>query len=109
MASTTAPASSTADRAGAANRAQVLSSSGVDAEVADDGGGGDGQQDHHPYPAPGNPAAWLLTSAYGLAAASGLCWGVVLRARRPAVYRQIGLGPEAGTARSAFTALGAQS
>jgi amino acid transporter len=59
--------------------------------------------------APGNPAAWLLPSAYGLAAAGGLCWGAFLRARRPAVYRKIGLGPEAGTAPSAYTTLGAQS
>ena len=57
---------------------------------------------------PGNPAAWLLPSAYGAAAAGGLCWGVFLRARRPAVYRKIGLGPAAGTAPSAFTTLGAQ-
>ncbi len=59
--------------------------------------------------APGNPAAWLLPSAYALAAVGGLCWGEFLRARRPAVYRQIGLGPQAGTAPSAFTTLGAQS
>jgi hypothetical protein len=58
--------------------------------------------------APGNPAAWLLPSAYAVAAAGGLCWGAVLRARRPQVYRKIGLGPEAATAPSALTTLGAQ-
>ncbi len=58
--------------------------------------------------APGNPAAWLLPSAFGLAAAGGLCWGAFLRARRPHVYRKIGLGPEAATAPSALTTLGAQ-
>jgi hypothetical protein len=30
--------------------------------------------------APGNPAAWLLPSAYGAAAAAGLCWGLYPRA-----------------------------
>ncbi len=59
--------------------------------------------------APGNPAAWLLPSAYALAAAGGLCWGAFLRARRPHVYRKIGLGPAAGTAPSAFSTLGAPS
>jgi len=45
--------------------------------------------------APGNPAAWLLPSAYGVAAAAGLCWGIVLKARRPGVYATIGLGHHA--------------
>ncbi|MBV9450348.1 MAG: APC family permease [Streptosporangiaceae bacterium] len=58
--------------------------------------------------APGNPAAWLLPSAFGVAAAGGLCWGAVLRARRPGVYRKIGLGPDAATAPAALTTLGAQ-
>src|SRR6266704_2575217 len=44
---------------------------------------------------PGNPAAWLLPSAFGVAAAAGLCWGAFLRARRPAVYATIGLGAHA--------------
>ena len=50
--------------------------------------------------APGNPAAWLLPSAFGVAAVAGLCWGVYLRAWRPDVYRGIGLGTEASAARS---------
>jgi len=45
--------------------------------------------------APGNPAAWLLPSAFGAAALAGLCWGVFLRARRPGVYATIGLGAHA--------------
>jgi amino acid transporter len=42
--------------------------------------------------APGNPAAWLLPSAFGVAAAAGLLWGMYLRAWRPDVYRGIGTG-----------------
>jgi hypothetical protein len=45
--------------------------------------------------APGNPAAWLLPSAYGVAAAAGLAWGIVLKKRRPGVYAAIGLGHHA--------------
>jgi hypothetical protein len=44
---------------------------------------------------PGNPAAWLLPSAFGAAAVAGLCWGAFLRARRPRVYATIGLGAHA--------------
>jgi len=44
---------------------------------------------------PGNPAAWLLPSAFGVAAVAGLCWGTYLRARRPGVYATIGLGAHA--------------
>ena len=44
---------------------------------------------------PGNPAAWLLPSAFGVAAVAGLCWGAFLRARRPDVYATIGLGAHA--------------
>jgi len=52
--------------------------------------------------APGNPAAWLLPSAFGAAALAGLCWGAFLRARRPDVYATIGLGAHAaGQAASA--------
>jgi amino acid transporter len=47
--------------------------------------------------APGNPAAWLLPSAYGVAAIAGLTWGIVLKQRRPEVYATIGLGPHAAT------------
>jgi amino acid transporter len=44
---------------------------------------------------PGNPAGWLLPSAFGVAAVAGLCWGAFLRARRPGVYATIGLGAHA--------------
>jgi amino acid transporter len=44
---------------------------------------------------PGNPAGWLLPSAFGVAAVAGLCWGAFLRARRPGVYVTIGLGAHA--------------
>ena len=44
---------------------------------------------------PGNPAGWLLPSAFGVAAVAGLCWGAFLRARRPEVYATIGLGAHA--------------
>jgi amino acid transporter len=44
---------------------------------------------------PGNPAPWLLPSAFGVAAVAGLCWGTYLRARRPGVYATIGLGAHA--------------
>jgi hypothetical protein len=51
--------------------------------------------------APGNPAAWLLPSAYGFAAAAGLAWGIVLKRRRPGVYATIGLGHHAVQAAAA--------
>ena len=44
---------------------------------------------------PGNPAGWLLPSAFGAAAVGGLCWGAFLRTRRPDVYATIGLGAHA--------------
>jgi len=47
--------------------------------------------------APGNPATWLLPSAFGAAAVVGLCWAVFLRVRRPGVYHAIGLGHHAAT------------
>jgi amino acid transporter len=46
----------------------------------------------------GDPAAWVLPAAYGVAAAIGLCWAAVLRSRRPGVYQAIGLGADAITA-----------
>ena len=46
---------------------------------------------------PGNPAAWLLPSAFGVAAVAGLGWGAFLRARRPDVYATIGLGAHAAS------------
>jgi amino acid transporter len=47
--------------------------------------------------APGSPAAWALPACYVVAAGIGVCWGVVLRARRPEVYATIGLGAHAVT------------
>jgi amino acid transporter len=44
---------------------------------------------------PGSPAAWALPASYAVVAALGLCWGLALRARRPAVYAAIGLGVHA--------------
>ena len=55
--------------------------------------------------APGNPAAWLLPSAFGAAAVAGLCWGVFLRTRRPHVYATIGLGHHAATQTTSQEAL----
>jgi hypothetical protein len=46
---------------------------------------------------PGNPAAWLLPSAFGLAAVAGLGWGMFLRACRPEAYATIGLGAHAAS------------
>jgi len=50
---------------------------------------------------PGNPAAWLLPSAFAVAAVAGLGWGVFLRVRRPEVYATIGLGAHAVTNQAA--------
>ncbi len=47
--------------------------------------------------APGSPAGWILPSGYAVAAVAGLCWGAVLRVRRPHVYATIGLGANATT------------
>lgn len=47
--------------------------------------------------APGSPAAWILPGSYAVVAVSGLCWGLVLKARRPGIYATIGLGPHAVT------------
>ena len=49
--------------------------------------------------APGDPAAWALPASYAAVGAAGLCWGLILRARRPAIYATIGLGPHAITGR----------
>jgi amino acid transporter len=51
---------------------------------------------------PGNPAAWLLPSAFAVAAVAGLGWGAFLRARRPDVYATIGLGAHAAASHAAF-------
>jgi amino acid transporter len=45
--------------------------------------------------APGSPAAWMLPASYAVVAVIGLCWGTVLRVRRPQVYSAIGLGAHA--------------
>jgi amino acid transporter len=51
--------------------------------------------------APGSPAGWILPSSYAVVAVIGLCWGVILRARRPQVYATIGLGANAVTGQAA--------
>jgi hypothetical protein len=58
--------------------------------------------------APGSAAAWALPAGYGVVAAIGLGWALVLRARRPLVYQRIGLGAHAISA-PAGTAFGASS
>jgi amino acid transporter len=47
---------------------------------------------------PGDPAAWMLPASYAVIAAIGAGWGLVLRARRPEVYAEIGLGARAASA-----------
>jgi amino acid transporter len=44
---------------------------------------------------PGSAAARWLPASYAIAAAIGIGWALILRARRPAVYAVIGLGPDA--------------
>ena len=51
--------------------------------------------------APGSPAAWMLPASYAVAAVIGLCWGAILRARRPQIYETIGLGANAVTGQTA--------
>jgi amino acid transporter len=46
---------------------------------------------------PGSAAAWALPAGYGVIAAAGLAWGLVLRARRPHIYQAIGLGAHAAS------------
>jgi amino acid transporter len=48
---------------------------------------------------PSSWAAWALPGGYGVAAVVGLAWGLVLKKRRPDLYRAIGLGASAVTAR----------
>ena len=38
----------------------------------------------------GSVAAWALPASYAAAAVAGLCWGLILRARRPQVYATVG-------------------
>ncbi len=46
---------------------------------------------------PGDPATWALPASYGVAAVTGLAWGLILRGRRTDVYAAIGLGADAIT------------
>jgi amino acid transporter len=57
----------------------------------------------------GSVAAWVLPGCYVVAAGSGVCWGVVLGARRPEVYATIGLGAHAVTGQLAPDRRGASS
>jgi amino acid transporter len=50
---------------------------------------------------PGSVAAWALPASYAAAAVAGLCWGLILRARRPQVYATVGLGAHAVTGQTA--------
>jgi amino acid transporter len=43
----------------------------------------------------GSAATWVLPGAFGVLALFGVAWGLVLRIRRPEVYRTIGLGAHA--------------
>jgi amino acid transporter len=46
---------------------------------------------------PGSAAAWALPAGYGVIAAAGLAWALILRTRRPDVYQAIGLGAHAAS------------
>lgn len=49
--------------------------------------------------APGDAAAWILPASYAAVAAIGVCWGLLLRSRRLAVYAAVGrAGRPAGPA-----------
>jgi amino acid transporter len=58
--------------------------------------------------APGSVAAWAFPAAYAAVAATGIGWGLVLRARRPQVYATIGLGAHAITGQTTLTPSDAQ-
>lgn len=47
----------------------------------------------------GDPLAWILPAVYGVAAAVGVIWALVLRDRQPAVYSRVGMGAKAAAAR----------
>jgi amino acid transporter len=49
---------------------------------------------------PSSAAAWALPASYGVVAAVGLVWGLILKVRRPDLYGAIGFGASAVTARS---------
>jgi amino acid transporter len=53
---------------------------------------------------PTSPLRWQLPALYLAAAAVGVSWALVLRARRPSIYDAIGLGANASTGRTASTA-----
>ena len=44
---------------------------------------------------PSSPWRWVFPAAFLVAGVAGICWALVLRSRRPAVYRSIGYGVEA--------------
>lgn len=48
---------------------------------------------------PASTVAWALPASYAVVASLGLAWGLVLKARRPALYAAVGLGASAVTAR----------
>jgi amino acid transporter len=50
--------------------------------------------------APGSAAAWALPAGYAAAALAGLCWGLIIKIRRPDVYATIGLGAHAVSAQT---------
>jgi hypothetical protein len=53
--------------------------------------------------APGSIAAWAFPAAYAAVAATGVGWGLVLKARRPQIYATIGLGAHAITGQTSLT------
>jgi amino acid transporter len=57
----------------------------------------------------GAVAAWALPASYVVVAAIGLCWGLILKARRPHVYDAIGLGAHAVTGQLTPASQGTQS
>ena len=50
--------------------------------------------------APGSAGTWALPAGYGAVALAGLCWGLIIRVRRPEVYATIGLGAHAISAQA---------
>jgi hypothetical protein len=58
---------------------------------------------------PGDSAAWALPASYGIVAALGLGWGLVLKFWRPRVHAGIGLGAHAVTGQLTPAAGEAQS
>jgi amino acid permease len=47
----------------------------------------------------GATPAWALPASYAAVIAAGLCWGLILKIRRPQTYAAIGLGAHAVTGR----------